>query len=484
MTSDIHLMLPEIFLSLAGLALLLCGLFQRESSFNSITLLTTLAFIMTGYLIFSKAPEGRVYGFDGLAVVDGFSIVAKYLILIAASLALLMTIGSQDKQHINRFEFPILILFSTLGLLLMVSNSNLLVAYVSLELSSLSLYILAALARDRVVCVEAGLKYFTLSALASGLLLYGISIVYGFAGSTDFTAIGQALKGASSLKDITPGLSLGLVFILSGFLFKVSAAPFHMWTPDVYEGAPTSVTAFYSSAPKVAAFALFFRFFQDALPDSHFIYRDITTAVAVLSMLVGAFGAIRQTSIKRLLAYSSIGHAGYMLIAFVSGGEESVQSLLIYLFTYIFMTIGAFACVLYMQRANELTEKISDLCGFSRSHPKVAFAFTVLLFSMAGIPPLAGFFGKYYVFLAAVKNGYYVLVAIGFVTSVVAAYYYIKVVKVMYFDEATLALQPVRNISLNLVLFVSTLVTIFFIIFQPPLLSQAQSAASTLYNSK
>jgi NADH-quinone oxidoreductase subunit N len=372
----------------------------------------------------------------------------------------------------------VLMLFSLLGGMLMVSANDLLALYVGLELSSLPLYVLAAISRDSLKSTEAGLKYFVLGALASGMLLFGISLVYGFAGTTGFEPLAQLLKDHSAPSS---GLVVGLVLIVTALCFKVSAAPFHMWTPDVYEGAPTPVTAFFSIVPKLAALALFTRVLIQPFGALLTEWRQIIVFVSVASMATGALGALMQTNIKRLLAYSSIGHIGYALIGLATGSSDGVSSILIYFTLYVFMSAGAFACVLMMNTGGVAVESIGDLAGLSRTRPRMAFALAVFMFSMAGIPPLAGFFGKLYVFLAALKAGLVGLAVFGVLASVVACYYYLKVVKIMYFDEPAQTFDTDVPSGTRIALALCATVTILFIMIPAPLVSGAQRAAQALF---
>jgi NADH-quinone oxidoreductase subunit N len=360
-------------------------------------------------------------------------------------------------------------------MLMLISASDLIALYLGLELMSLPLYVIAASNRENLRSTEAGLKYFVLGALSSGMLLYGASLIYGFTGTVNFAGIAKATQNGAGL-----GLIFGLVFLFVGFCFKISAVPFHMWTPDVYEGSPTPVTAFFAAAPKVAGIAIFARVTVVAFPGITHEWQQIVVFVSIASMALGSFAAIGQRNIKRLMAYSSIGHMGYALVGLAAGTAEGVQGVLIYMSIYVAMTLGTFAVILSMRRDGRLVETISDLAGLSRTHPTMAFFLAVLLFSLAGIPPLAGFFAKFYVFLAAIKAGLFTLAVIGVLTSVVGAYYYLAIVKIMYFDE------PVRSFErmpmlLRLVLGVSGLANILFFAYPAPLLGAATVAAKSLF---
>jgi NADH-quinone oxidoreductase subunit N len=468
------LALPEIVLSVSGLCILLGGVLQKRDSSLLCTMLTLGAFLLAAVLV-AQVPHGVAY--NGLFVADSYAAFAKILILCGGAYSAVLALDYNEKQGINRFEFPVLMLFASVGMMMMASASNLMTLYLGLELQSLPIYVLAAFARDDVRSSEAGLKYFVLSALASGLLLYGISMAYGFSGTMDLTRLTQA---ASSPAGVSTGLVVGIVFIISGLAFKLSAVPFHMWTPDVYEGAPTPVTAFLSTAPKLAPFVVLLRVlissFGHLLPQ----WQPIVVVVAVASMVVGTLGAIAQTNIKRLMAYSSIGHMGYAMVGLAAGTASGVRGVLVYLTTYIFMSVGAFACIVAMRRRGRQVERIADLAGLSRNDGGLALVFAIFMFSMAGIPPMAGFFGKLYVFLAAVQAQMWALAVIGVLTSVVGAYYYLRVIKVMYFDPAEEAFDP-RPASLSFVAYSTALFTAAFFFFPAPIVGAAQLAAKALF---
>ena len=364
-------------------------------------------------------PGGKTTTFGGSFILDDFARFLKVLAFGGSAAAILMSQNYLARENQNRFEYPVLILLSTTGMGMMISAGDLIALYLGLELMSLSLYVLAAGNRDSVRSNEAGLKYFVLGGLSSGMLLYGCSLIYGYTGTVSFTGIAQAASQGGI------GLMFGLVFLFAGLCFKVSAVPFHMWTPDVYEGAPTPITAFFASAPKVAAMALFLRAALDAFPTIVVQWQQIIVFVAIASMALGSFAAIGQTNIKRLMAYSSIGHMGFALVGLAAGTAEGVQGVLVYIAIYMAMTLGAFACILSMRHNGRMVEEIADLAGLARTKPAMAFFFALLMFSLAGIPPLAGFFAKYYVFLAAIKANLFALAVIGVVTSVVGAYYYL-----------------------------------------------------------
>jgi NADH-quinone oxidoreductase subunit N len=398
--------------------------------------------------------------------------------LIGSIVALFMSLGLAKENQLDKFEFPVLLVLCTLGILLMISANDLIALYLGLELQSLAIYVIAAINRDSVKSTEAGLKYFVLGALSSGMLLYGMSLVYGFTGHTHFGEIAQALMvdGARSL-----GLIFGLVFILAGIAFKISAVPFHMWTPDVYEGAPTPVTAFLASAPKVAAMAMMTRIvitaFQPVMAD----WQQVVVFISIASMLLGSFAAIGQTNIKRLMAYSSIGHMGYALVGLAAGTQVGVSGVMLYMLIYMVMTLGSFAIIMSMRRKDgTVVENVADLAGLSATNPFMATVLTILMFSLAGIPPLAGFFGKYFVFIAAIEAKLYALAIIGVLASVVGAYYYLRVVKLMWFDDATGEFARVSG-SLRLVFGVSGLFVLGYVLIGGPIGGAAELAAATLF---
>ena len=468
------LALPEIVLACCGLAILVIGVLHKKDATQFCSMATIGAFMIAALLVFTS---GTGSSYHGQFVVDAFSSFAKLLILVAAAMGIVLSLDYNRREGLARFEFPVLMLLAVVGMMVMVSASSMMSLYLGLELQSLALYVLAAFARDDLRSSEAGLKYFVLGALASGLLLYGISLVYGFSGSMDFVEIGRTLSDPSH---VSVGLIVGVVFVVAGLAFKISAVPFHMWTPDVYEGAPTPVTAFLGTAPKVAAIALILRLM--GIPFGHLLgsWQQLIVLVSISSMLLGSLAAIGQTNIKRLMAYSSIGHMGYALIGLAVGTADGVRGVLIYMVTYVFMNAGTFACILAMRRKGIALEKVSDLAGLGRTDPMLAGWLTVFMFSMAGIPPMAGFFGKLYVFLAAVQGGMWTLAVIGVLTSVIGAYYYIRVVKIMYFDEGGEAFDR-RPASLSVIAAGTGLFTLFFFIFPAPFVGAAQAAAKVLF---
>jgi NADH-quinone oxidoreductase subunit N len=468
------LAVPELVLSCCGMAILVYGVLMRHDTFLSASMLTIGSFVLAALLVIST---GFGTGYRGQFTDDAFSSFVKLLTLAASLLSVVVSLDYNEHQNLRRFEFPVLILFATVGMMLMASATNLMTLYLGVELMSLATYVLAAFARDELRSSEAGLKYFVLGALASGLLLYGISLVYGFSGSMNFDRLAAALGDPTHA---SPGLIVGIVFIVAGLAFKISAVPFHMWTPDVYEGAPTPITALLGTAPKVAGIALLVR--AMATPFGHLLaqWQQLIVLVSIASMILGALAAIGQHNIKRLMAYSSIGHVGYMLIGLAAGTAVGIRGVLIYLIVYVFMNIGTFACILAMRRRGRMLEGINDLAGLSRTDPALALAFAVFMFSMAGIPPLAGFWGKYFIFAAAVNSGLWVLAVIGVLTSVVGAFYYIRIVKVMYFDAAGEAFDP-RPGSLSFVAAASALFTTFFFVIPAPFVAAAEAAAKVLF---
>ena len=476
MEMNAHLALPEIWVAVAAMALLLVGAFLGDRAMRSIGLLTMAAMVVAVILVLGiDVSAGPQAAFGGHFVVDGFAVFAKVLALIAAFVSVWMSFSYAERHGMARFELPLLMLLATLGMMMMISANDLISLYVGLELQSLALYVTAAIRRDTVKSTEAGLKYFVLGALSSGMLLYGASMIYGFVGTVSFAGLAQAVSGAPSI-----GTVIGLVFLCAGLAFKISAVPFHMWTPDVYEGAPTPITAFFAAAPKVAAIALFTRVLIEAFGGITPQWQQIIFAISVASMALGAFAALVQKNIKRLMAYSSIGNIGYALVGLAAGSQQGVSGLLFYMSIYVPMTLGAFAVILAMRQKGEMVEEIADLAGLARSQPWLAHIFAAILFSMAGIPPLAGFFGKWMVFAAAVDSGMFALAVIGVLTSVVSAYYYVRIVKVMYFDEPVAAFDRVDG-SLKLVLVASFAVVAIGILFINPLQTSTAVAAASLF---
>ncbi len=475
--ADIAPAYPELLLAAGALVLVLIGAFRGDRAAFLVNALAILLLVAAMVLVLLVPNEERVT-FAGSFVVDQYARYLKVLTLFGAAIALSMCFEYLKVERLDRFEFSILIVLSTLGMMMMISANDLIALYIGLELQSLALYVIAAIQRDNIKSTEAGLKYFALGALSSGMLLYGASLIYGFTGSVAFAAIaGQVATTPST------GLIFGLVFLLAGLAFKISAVPFHMWTPDVYEGAPTPVTSFFAAAPKVAAMAILVRVVIEAFPGITHQWQQIIVFISLGSMVLGAFAAIGQTNIKRLMAYSSIGHMGYALVGLAAGTANGVRGVLLYMAVYVVMSLGTFALILGMRRDGQLVENIDDLSGLSRTSPWRAFALASLLFSLAGIPPLGGFFAKYFVFAAAIETGIfalYVLAVLGVLASVVGAFYYLRIVKMMYFDEAKPAFQPMAS-ELRIVLAGSAVFVIAFAVIAGPLIRAAEAAAKSLF---
>ena len=466
--------LPEIVMGAGALLLVLLGAVSGEKSYGLVRGLTLLVLVVAGVLVVSGGGQ-TVEAFGGSFISDRFSQFMKLTTLIGSAAALLLSDAYLVSTKRRAFEFPLLVLISTIGMMLMISAHDLIALYLGLELSSLALYVVASFDRDSVKSTEAGLKYFVLGALSSGMLLYGASLIYGMTGTVSFAGIAAALKGGAGI-----GVIFGLAFVLAGLSFKISAVPFHMWTPDVYEGSPTPVTAFFAVAPKTAAIALLVRVVEQAFPSISGQWQQIIVFVAIASMVLGAFAAIGQKNIKRLLAYSSIGHIGYVLVGLSAGTVDGVAGVAIYMVIYLVTTLGAFACVLSMQRGGHYYEDIDDLAGLSKTNPALAFALAMIMFSLAGIPPLAGFFAKWYVFAAAVNSGLYALAVTGVVASVVGAFYYLRIVKIMYFDEPKEAFSS-ASLSVRLIASLAAILVFGFALAPAPLVDVANAAARSLF---
>jgi NADH-quinone oxidoreductase subunit N len=469
---DLAMIVPELVLAIGAMALLMFGVYSGDRSAPAVHA-GSIVVIAIGVIAVLGGGEGATLG--GAFMVDGFARFMKVAALIGSAVAIAMAWRFSRAERFERFEFPILILLGTLGMMVMISASDLISLYLGLELQSLAAYVVASIHRDNLRSTEAGLKYFVLGALSSGMLLYGASLVYGFTGHTGFEPIAAALADGRST-----GLVIGLVFVLAGLAFKISAVPFHMWTPDVYEGAPTPVAAFFASAPKLAAAALIIRVVIDAFAPIASDWQQVVSFIAIASMLLGSFAAIGQRNIKRLMAYSSIGHMGFALVGLSAGTEVGVQGVMLYLVIYMAMTLGGFAWIMAMRRNGEMVEEIDSLAGLARTRPAAAFLFATILFSLAGIPPLAGFFAKYYVFLAAIQAELYALAVIGMIATVVGAYYYLRIVKVMYFDEPLATFDPAPA-ELTAVLTVSGVLMLAFIGIAAPLVQAAGTAAASLF---
>lgn len=474
MTLDLMPALPEILLSIGALALLMYGVFVGEKSVGAVTW-GAVALVVVALLAVLAGPKAA-NAFGGTFVVDPFSTFMKVLALIGSAVAIVLSARPAAADRYARFEYPVLAVLATVGMLGMISANDLISLYLTLELQSLALYVVASIDRDNLKSTEAGLKYFVLGALSSGMLLYGASLLYGFTGQTSFVAIAAHLKAHG----VSLGLVFGLVFVLAGLAFKISAVPFHMWTPDVYEGAPTPVTAFFAGAPKIAAFALVIRVVAEALGPAGHNWQQIIVFIAFASMALGAFAGIGQSNIKRLMAYSSIGHMGYALVGLAAGTAQGVAGVAVYLAIYLVTTLGTFALIISMRRDGKPVEQISDLAGLSRSQPLAAFGLSMLLFSLAGIPPLAGFFGKLYVFMAAVEAKLFVLAILGVLASVVGAFYYIRIIKVIYFDEPAPALDA-ASIEQKVVFALASVFVVVFVVFGNGITSAAAAAAKTFF---
>ena len=463
---------PEIFLAVTIGLLLMYGVMRGEVATPFVSAATSVALLATAALLFLPYREGTA--FASLFITDRLTTTMKALVLVGSAIAVLMSRAYFEQVKAWRFEYPLLVALATLGMMLMISANDLMALYVGLELQSLALYVIAAFQRDSIRSTEAGVKYFVLGSVASGMLLFGASLIYGFCGGTAFVQISQALL-AGKAGEI--GTVIGLVFVVAGLAFKVSAVPFHMWTPDVYEGAPTPVTALFAVAPKIAAISLMVSVLMGPFKPLFAQWQQIIVVASILSMALGAFAALRQQNIKRLMAYSSIGNVGYVLLGLASGSEKGIQSVVFYLAIYVVMTLGTFSIILMMKRRDIMVENVSDLAGLGKSHPLMAFAMLLFMFSMAGIPPLAGFWGKLYIFMAAVEAKLFMPAVLGVLASVVASYYYLRIVKVMYFDESTETLDlPAFGVNRSVAFVAAVLVAVFSLAPQPLSLVAAAAA--------
>ncbi len=469
--------LPEIFLALASMALLICGVLMGNRQTFTLGWLTVITLAVAGLLVLGL-DWTRTVTFNGLFVIDGFTAYVKMFVILGLIASLAMSIRYLYQEQMARFEYPVLVMLAGLGMMIMISSNHMLTLYLGLELQSLALYVLAAIRRNHARAAEAGIKYFILGALASGMLLFGMSLVYGFGGALGFEAIAAHLDG---LESVPAGLVVGLVFILVGMAFKISAVPFHMWTPDVYQGAPTSVTALFAIVPKLAGMAILIRLLFEPFGALTADWQQIIWVLAAGSMIVGAFAGLVQGNIKRLLAYSSIGNMGYALIGVVAATQSAIGATLVYMIIYMVMTAGAFAALLMLRRDGRGISDIADFSGLSKTNPVLAYALAAIMFSMSGIPPLAGFFGKFLIFQAAVASGFYVLAVIGVLTSVVAAYYYLKIIKVMFFDEPQESCDKIAAFSKRIVLLCAILFIMLFIFWPDVLIETSVAAASSLF---
>ena len=467
MINNLNILLPEIFLSLSIFSILMLGVFIKKS-FNIVFNLTSLILILTIAIILNN-PNNEEKIFLDSFIRDSFSNYFKILILISSLFVLNSSKNFITENNLDKFEYPIIVLLSILGMFFMVSSNDLILFYLGLELQSLSLYILASIDRDNLRSSESGIKYFVLSALSSGLLLYGCSLLYGFTGSTNFDLI------ANQLTKENVGAVFAMVFILVGLAFKVSAVPFHMWTPDVYEGAPTSITNYFAVVPKVAGLALLIKFMLIPFSKILLEWQTILIFISIASMILGAVAAIVQKNIKRLLAYSSIGHIGYALAGVATGEISGYESSIIYISIYVIMNIGAFSCLYLLKKDGQYKENISDLSGISKKHPLLAISLLIILFSMAGVPPLGGFFAKFYIFTAVLEKEMYALAIIGLLTTVISAFYYLKIIKTIYFDDSFITLEKVKNKTAQVSIFLSCSILLTFFLY-PAILSNIVSS--------
>ena len=462
--TNLALVFPEIFLSLSIMFLLILGVFKKNSS-KLIQNISLIILLITSVIILNETLGiQETLLFNSSVVIDYLSSFMKIVTLLAAFLVLVISSNYLKTLKIFKIEYPILILSSVLGMMIMISSNDLIVFYMGLELQSLALYVLATFNRDQLKSSEAGLKYFVLSALSSGLLLYGCSLIYGFTGSTNFNII------ANQLNSNEYAITFGIVFILVGLAFKISAVPFHMWAPDVYEGSPTSVTLFFTMVPKIAALTVFIRFLYVPFLNLIDQWQMILIFLSIASMLFGAIAAIGQTNLKRLIAYSSIGHVGYTLAGVATGSNDGIQSSVIYITIYIIMNLGLFSCLLMMKRNNKYFEDIEDLSGLSKNHPLMSLSLLVILFSLAGIPPLAGFFAKFYIFKSVLEQSMYFLAIVGLLSTVVAAFYYLRIIKIMYFDKEKEKYDTDHSLWLKFSLMFSTLLILIYFIFPSQLI--------------
>ncbi|WP_377295500.1 NADH-quinone oxidoreductase subunit NuoN [Rhizobium sp. SGZ-381] len=473
--ASLQISTPELILAVGALALLMIGVFSGDRSAPTVTGLAVAILIAAGLWLVLVPVEGEAWG--GVFILDSFSRFMKVIALIGSITAMVMTVGNARSEQLDRFEFPVLLVLATLGMMLLISANDLIAVYLGLELMSLALYVVAAINRDSLRSTEAGLKYFVLGALSSGMLLYGMSLIYGFTGNTGLDNIASVLTAETR----SLGVVFGLVFMLAGLAFKISAVPFHMWTPDVYEGAPTPVTAFFASGPKVAAMAVLVRVVTEAFMPIFHDWQQVIVFISIASMLLGSFAAIGQKNIKRLMAYSSIGHMGYALVGLASGTETGISGVALYMLIYMVMTLGTFACIMSMRRKDGgAVENIDDLAGLSSTNPFMALVMTALMFSLAGIPPFAGFWAKWFVILPAIEAKLYMLAIIGVLASVVGAYYYIRVIKVMWFDAATGEFGRTAG-ELRLVFGLSGLFVTGYVLFGGPVGTAATAAARAFF---
>ncbi len=455
--NNINIIFPEIFLSLSILSTLMVGVFVKNS-YGIVTKLTYLILILTALIIFNSGTN-KVEYFSDSFIKNPYVDFIKILILLSTIIVLNMSQSFIRDNKISKFEYPIIVMLSLLGMFFMLSSNDLIIFYLGLELQSLSLYILAAIDRDNIRSTESGIKYFVLSALSSGLLLYGCSLLYGFTGTVNFEII------SSELSSNNTGAIFAMVFILVGLAFKISAVPFHMWTPDVYEGSPTSITSFFSVVPKVVGLAVLIRFMMSPFKNIFLEWQTIIIFISIASMILGAVAAIGQTNIKRLMAYSSIGHIGYALAGIATGTVSGYSSTIVYIIIYVVMNIGVFGCIFLMKKEGKYVEGINELSGISKKHPLISIALLIILFSLAGIPPLAGFFAKFYIFMSVIENEMYTLAVIGLLTTVISAFYYLKVIKIIYFDDLKMPFDQIKNINITSTIFISCIILTSFFLY-------------------
>ncbi|MCB1782911.1 MAG: NADH-quinone oxidoreductase subunit NuoN [Alphaproteobacteria bacterium] len=470
-------LIPELFLVLTAMGFLIVGAYQGNRACSVLSWSACISLFIAAALLM-RTPWDTGPAFGGMFVLDQFAGFMKLMILIGLSFSTALSVQYLHQERIARFEYPVLVLIAGVGMMMMVSANNLLSLYMALELQSLSLYILAAFYRSSSRSAEAAIKYFILGALSSGMLLFGISLIYGFTGTLDFKAIQDAVSG---MENIPAGFTVGMVFVLAALAFKISAVPFHMWTPDVYQGAPTSVTALFAIVPKIAAIGLIMRLLFVTFGPAQDQWIQVLYLVSLGSMFLGAFAALAQNNIKRLMAYSSIGNMGYALIGLIAGTSQGAGSVVVFLLIYLFMTAGVFAVILYMRRGGLATENINDLAGLSKNNPVIAYAMAALMFSMSGIPPAAGFFGKLFIFQAAVSSGLYILAVLGVLSSVVAAYYYLRIIKVMFFEEPAETFDDNMSFERRAVLAISIIFILGFAFEPNAVYDSAMNAVTSLF---
>ena len=476
--NDILLILPELVLFIGALGLLMVGAFSEKDATRTVDYGAVGLLALAGVLAAGYSSDATAYAFNKSFVMDSFASLMKVLTFAATAVAIIMSQRFLRREKLARFEYSILLVLSATGMGLMISANDLISLYMGIELQSLALYVVAAINRDSLRSTEAGLKYFVLGALSSGMLLYGASLIYGFSGSTNFNEIALAFQPEDGILPMAQ--VIGLVFLMAGLAFKISAVPFHMWTPDVYEGAPTSVTAFFAAAPKLAGMAIFLRVMMTGFGDAMVAWQQIIILISIASMALGAFAAIGQQNIKRLMAYSSIGHMGFALVGFAAVSPAGVSSVILYMALYAVMTLGTFACILSMRGDRGPVEKIEDLAGLSQTRPFMAGCLAILMFSLAGIPPMAGFFGKLFVFRAAIDAGLYSLSILGVLASVVGAYYYLRIVKIMYLDAPTDDVNEPMPRELSILAGVMTAFTLLFFLYPAPLIELSNMAGAAL----